>query len=110
MLIRLASQGMGYFTVLGPLASEPMKINLLRKRANSPVPATLVDTGVYWFASALVGITGCLAAAVLLAHNPKSITTAVLLALIFAGALFVIARPTLLLARLAESLGARCPR
>jgi hypothetical protein len=110
MLIRLASQGMGYLTVLGPVASEPMKISLLRKRGNSPVAATLVDTGVYWFTSALMGIAGCLAAAVLLAHNLKSIATAVLLALLFSGALFVIARPNLLLVRLADFLGARCPR
>jgi len=109
MLIRLASQGMGYLTVLGPIASEPMKISLLRKRGSSPVAATLVDTGVYWFTSALVGIAGCLAAAVLWAHNLKSITTAVMLALIFAGGLFIIARPNLLLTRLADSLGARCP-
>src|SRR5215475_12716217 len=29
MGIRLASQGMGYLTVFGPVVSEPMKINLL---------------------------------------------------------------------------------
>jgi hypothetical protein len=110
IFIRLASQSMGYLTVLGPVASEPMKISLLQKRAKSPAAATLVDTGVYWFASGLVGIAGCLAAGLLLAHNPRSVATAVILATIFVGGLFAIARPKLLLARIAESLGARCPR
>src|ERR1700758_3107037 len=51
MLIRLASQGIGYLSVLGPLASEPLKINLLGNRSDSVTAATLVDTGVYWFTS-----------------------------------------------------------
>jgi hypothetical protein len=110
MLIRLASQGIGYLTVLGPVAAEPLKISLLRKHSKSPAAATLVDTGVYWFTSGLVGIAGCLAAGVLLAHNPKSVASAVTLALVFIGGLFAIARPKLLLAPLGESLGARCPR
>jgi len=110
MLIRLASQGIGYLTVLGPVASEPMKISLLRKHSQSPTAATLVDTGVYWFASGLVAIAGCLAAAVLLAHSPKAVASAVLLALLFIAGLFAIARPQLVLTPRADSLGARCPR
>ena len=110
MLIRLASQGIGYLTVLGPVASEPMKIRLLRKHSQSPTAATLVDTGVYWFTSGLMGIAGCLAAGAVLAHNSKSAASAVIVASIFAGALFAIARPKLLLAPLGDSLGARCPR
>jgi hypothetical protein len=110
MLIRLASQGIGYLTVLGPIASEPMKISLLRRHSKSPAAATLVDTGVYWFTSGLVGIAGCLAAGILLAHNPKSVVSAVVLASVFVAGLFAIARPKLLLAPLGDSLGARCPR
>ena len=110
MLIRLASQGIGYLTVLGPIASEPMKISLLRKHSKSPAAATLVDTGVYWFTSGMVGIAGCLAAGVLLAHNPRSAASAVILASIFIGGLFAIARSKLLLAPLGDYLGARCPR
>jgi hypothetical protein len=110
MLIRLASQGMGYLTVLGPVASEPMKIRLLRQQGKSPTAATLVDTGVYWFASGLVGIGGCLAAGVLLAHSPKAVASAGILASVFMAGLFTIVRPKLLLAPLGESLGARCPR
>jgi hypothetical protein len=110
MFIRLASQSMGYLTVLGPVASEPMKISLLQKRSKSPAAATLVDTGVYWFASGLVGIAGCLAAGLLLAHNPRSVGTVAILASIFIGGLFAIVRPKLLLARVADSLGTRCPR
>jgi hypothetical protein len=110
MLVRLASQGMGYLTVLGPVASEPMKIRLLRQHGKSPTAATLVDTGVYWFASGLVGISGCLAACVLLAHSPKAVASAGILASVFIAGLFMIVRPKLLLAPLAESLGARCPQ
>jgi hypothetical protein len=110
MFVRLASQGMGYLTVLGPFASEPMKIRLLRQPGKSPTAATLVDTGVYWFASGLVGISGCLWACVLLAHSPKAVVSAAILASIFIAGLFTIALPKLLLAPFAESLGARCPR
>lgn len=110
MLIRLASQGIGYLTVLGPVASEPLKISLLRKHSKSPAAATLVDTGVYWFTSALMGIAGCLAAAVLLAHNPKSVASAVIVASIFVAFLFAMARPKLLLAPLGDLLATRCPR
>lgn len=110
MLVRLASQGIGYLTVLGPVASEPMKIRLLRQHGKSPTSATLVDTGVYWFASGLVGISGCLAACVLLAHSPKAVASASILALIFIAGLFTIARPKPLLAPLGDRLGSRCPR
>jgi len=110
MLIRLASQGIGYLTVLGPVASEPMKISLLRKHSKSATAATLVDTGVYWFASGLVAIAGCLAACVLLAHSPKSVASAIILASIVVAGLFAIARPRLLLNPVGDSLGVRCPR
>ena len=110
MLIRLASQGIGYLTVLGPVASEPMKISLLRQCAKSPAAATLVDTGVYWFTSGLVGIAGCLAAIVLLAHAPKSLAPALILVLTFVAGVFALARPKLRLAPFADRLGVRCPR
>ena len=110
MLIRLASQGIGYLSVLGPVASEPMKISLLRQRGNSATTATLVDTGVYWFTSAMVSIAGCISAALLLAHSGHSIATLAILGLLLAAVVFVIARPKLRLSPLADSLGARCPR
>jgi lysylphosphatidylglycerol synthase-like protein len=110
MLIRLASQGIGYLSVLGPVASEPMKISLLRQPENSAITATLVDTGVYWFTSALVSIGGCISAALLLAHTGHSIATLAIPLLILAAGLFVIARPKLRLSPVADSLGARCPR
>ena len=110
MLIRLASQGIGYLSVLGPVASEPMKISLLRQREGSATTATLVDTGVYWFTSAIVSIAGCISAALLLAHSGRSIAALAIPGLILAAGLFVIARPKLRLSPLADSLGARCPR
>src|SRR5262249_8337606 len=104
MLIRLASQGVGDLTVLGPVASEPMKISLLRKHSKSPAAPTLVDTGVYWFTSGLVAIAGCLAAGLLLARNPRAVSTAVILVLAFIAGLFAITRPTLRVSLLGDWL------
>ena len=58
MFLRLASQGIGYLTVLGPAASEPMKIKLLEHHHGSATAATLVDTGAYWMSAGLVLIAG----------------------------------------------------
>ena len=109
MFIRLASQGIGYLTVLGPVASEPMKISLLRNQPRSAATATLVDTGVYWFTSGLTGIGGCLAAGVLLTHSRHAMISVVILAAIFAVGLYLIARPRTILSPLVSALGVRCP-
>jgi hypothetical protein len=109
MFIRLASQGIGYLTVLGPVASEPMKISLLRNQPRSAATATLVDTGVYWFSSGLTGIAGCLAAGVLLTHSRHSVIAVLMLGAIFAIGLYLIARPRTILSPLVAALGVRCP-
>ena len=70
--IRLASQGMGYLTVFGPVLSEPMKINLLRTPVAPTATATFLDNGVYWFTTALVGIAGCICIAVMRAKGAAS--------------------------------------
>lgn len=110
MLIRLASQGIGYLSVLGPVASEPMKISLLRNQGSSATAATLVDTGVYWFSSGMVGIAGCFSAALLLAHTRHSVTSLAIFGAIFVAILFLIAHPKLRLSPLVDALGVRCPR
>jgi len=61
MFLRLASQGIGYLTVLGPAASEPMKIKMLERHRGSATAATLVDTGAYWMSAGLVLIAGSIA-------------------------------------------------
>jgi hypothetical protein len=109
MLVRLASQGIGYLTVLGAIASEPMKIRLLRRHSKSPTAATLVDTGVYWFTTGILGVAGCVTAGVLLAHSRKAVVLAGIMAAITTVFLFVIARPKVFLARLGGRLGTRCP-
>jgi hypothetical protein len=110
MLIRLASQGVGYLSVLGPVASEPMKISLLRKPGGSSAAATLVDTGIYWFTTGMVGISGCLAAVLLLAHHHRHLVRSLeIFGLILAASLFLIARPKPRLSPLVDALGARCP-
>jgi hypothetical protein len=110
LLIRLASQGVGYLSVLGPVASEPMKISLLRKRGLSGTAATLVDTGVYWFASGIVGIAGCVAAGLLFAHSRHAAGSLVIFGLLLAVSLVVIARPAPRLPALVNFLGDRSPR
>jgi Lysylphosphatidylglycerol synthase TM region len=110
MLIRLASQGIGYLSVLGPVASEPMKIRLLQKSGGAATAATLVDTGVYWFSSGIVSIAGFASAALLLVHSPHSIAPLAIAGLVLASALFLIARPKSRLSRLVDALGTHCPR
>src|SRR5258708_24958163 len=104
MFIRLASQGIGYLTVLGPVASEPMKISLLRNQPRSAATATLVDTGVYWVRSGLTGIAGCLAAGVLLTHSRHSVIAVAILPAVFAVGLYLIARPRTILSPFASAL------
>jgi Lysylphosphatidylglycerol synthase TM region len=106
--IRLASQSMGYLSVLGPALSEPMKINLLKGNWNSSATATLADTGVYWFTSALLGLAGCVAAAVLLAGAQET-RTLVGITLLFALLLGLLLRQKSLLQKLVVALGNRAP-
>jgi len=111
LLIRLASQGIGYLSVLGPVASEPMRISLLRKPGSSGTAATLADTGVYWFTTAMVGIAGCLSAVLLLAHHHRHLVRSLeIFGLLLAGFLFLVARPKSRLSPLVSALGSRCPR
>jgi hypothetical protein len=109
MLIRLASQGIGYLSVLGPVASEPMKISLLRKPGGSATAATLIDTGVYWFSSGIVVIAGCLSAMLLFSHSRHFIPTLSIVGLALLGGLFLIARPKLRLSPIVNALGVSCP-
>jgi lysylphosphatidylglycerol synthase-like protein len=106
--IRLASQSMGYLSVLGPALSEPMKINLLKGNWNSSATATLADTGVYWFTSALLGLAGCVAAAVLLA-GAQNTRMLVGITLLFALLLGLLIRQKSLLQKLVVALGNRAP-
>jgi len=107
--IRLASQSMGYLSVLGPALSEPMKINLLKgKNWNTSATATLADTGIYWFTSAIVGLTGCMAAAILLAGAQEA-RTLVGITLLFALLLTVLIRQKPLLQKLIVVMGERAP-
>lgn len=110
MLVRLASQGVGYLSVLGPVASEPMKIGLLRKSQVSAATATIVDTGVYWLCSGIVAIVGCLSAILLLAHRRELVRPLAVIAFIVAAVLLYIARAKPRLSRLADGYGAQCPR
>ena len=106
--IRLASQSMGYLTFLGALLSEPMKIKLLRTPTESTIKATFLDSGVYWFTSALLAIVGCVCATFLAihgAHYTWTIVAVTLLTLV----LFLIARSKPILSGLVRVLGKHSP-
>jgi Lysylphosphatidylglycerol synthase TM region len=108
MGIRLASQSMGYLSVLGPALSEPMKINLLKGNWNTSATATLADTGIYWFTSAIFGLAGCLAAAVLLA-GAQDARAFFGITLLFAFFLALLIRQKPLLQKLVATSGRRTP-
>lgn len=105
--VRLASQSMGYLTVLGPVISEPMKIRLLGTPSAPTIAATLLDTGVYWLTSALVAVSGIASLALLPARTVSYqwLPAIFLLALIVA----VITRRRPVLERAARMLGERTP-
>jgi lysylphosphatidylglycerol synthase-like protein len=104
--VRLASQGMGYLTVFGPLISEPMKINLLRTPVEATATATFLDNGVYWFTSALAGIAGCVSFSLMRAQ--ASVSTLAFAAVFICMLFFIVTRKSFLSAA-AVKLGGRAP-
>ncbi len=106
VFLRLASQGIGYLTVLGPAASEPMKIKLLEHHRGSATVATLADTGAYWISAGLVLIAGSIAATVMFAHDRSA--SIILTALVAAG-LYFLGRPQAVLRPLVSRLGKGVP-
>jgi Lysylphosphatidylglycerol synthase TM region len=107
--IRMASQSMGYLSVLGPAVSEPMKIKLLENDWKVSATATMVDSGVYWFSSTLIGIVGCVAAAIVLAGGHYSVTLLTITALFVICAALLL-RQKSLLSSLVNLCGPRSPR
>jgi hypothetical protein len=107
--IRLASQSLGYLSVLGPAVSEPMKIKLLGSNWKTSLTATLVDSGTYWLSSVMVGIIGCVAAAVILAHGRYS-ATVLAIATLFVLAAAVLFRAKPILSSLVGLSGRRAPQ
>src|SRR5215510_305320 len=106
---RLASQAMGYLTVLGPVLSEPMKIKLLRTPADPTITATFLDDGVYWFTSMLVAVLGWLCIPFVAVHGVH-IGGVALSVLGLTGILFLIAGRKPMLPVLVRKLGNRAPR
>jgi len=106
--IRLASQATGYLAALGPIVSEPTKVFLLRKvgMTGAIAPATLVETGMYWFITVLLGLAGTFAAGLLVAD--ASIVFAPLAVFAAAAGLLLARRP--LLSHLIARVGAHAPR
>src|SRR5262249_4015666 len=106
--IRLASQAMGYLSVLGPALSEPMKISLLKGNWNASAAATLADTGIYWFTSAILGLAGCVTAASWLA-GAQDARLLIGAALLFILLLSLLVRQKPLLQELVAALGKSTP-
>lgn len=107
--IRVASQGMGYLTVLGPVLSEPMKIKLLGTPAEPTITATLLDDGVYWFTTILLAIAGWLSIPMVAIHGMHTPwVAAAVLGLVLV--LFFILSQKSVLSLLLRRLGKRSPR
>ena len=105
--VRLASQSMGYLTVLGPVLSEPMKIKLLGTSSEPTITATFLDTGVYWFTSLLVAISGIVCLPLIASHGATYHWVPVILAL--AVAVFAITRRSPILGGVVRAFGGRAP-
>lgn len=105
--VRLASQAMGYLTVLGPVLSEPMKINLLGTPSEATITGTFLDDGVYWFTSALIAVAGILSLPLAAAHGAiyHWIPPTVVLFL----TLLITARRNSILSGVVRALGDRAP-
>jgi hypothetical protein len=103
----MASQAMGYLTVLGPVVSEPMKIKLLGTSSEPTIAATLLDTGVYWFTSVLLAISGIACLPLIAAHGASFHWLPGFLALAFA--VYAILRRGPILAGVLRALGNRAP-
>jgi hypothetical protein len=104
---RMAAQSLGYLSTLGPLFSEPFKIRLLGTSSRSAV-STLIDTGVFWFTSSVLGLIGCTAAVLLLAKT-RHFVWVVPLAVLFLSGLVLFIRQKSLLTHAVQLCGRRCP-
>lgn len=107
MGVRLASQSMGYLTVLGPAVSEPMKINLLGTASQPTIIGTFLDDGVYWFTSVLLAITGVAALPLKAVCSAACHTIPIFLLLAFT--LVVIRRRSPILSGAVRALGTHVP-
>jgi hypothetical protein len=107
MGVRLASQSMGYLTVLGPVISEPLKIKLLGTSTKPTVTATFLDDGVYWFTSALLAIVGIVSLPFVAVRGAAYHSIPAVLALALMA--FVIARRNPLLSGVVRILGKKAP-
>jgi len=109
MGVRLASQSMGYLTVLGPVLSEPLKIRLLRAPAEPTITGTFLDDGVYWFTATLMGIAGWLCLPLVAVHGVKVGPAALAIVLLIAILVFMLRQKPALFA-LVQRLGNRAPQ
>ncbi len=105
--IRLASQAAAYLTVLGPAVSEPTKLVLLRNPTGmaAVTPATLVETGAFWFTTVLLGLAGTCAGFFLIA-NSRALFVA---ALVFGGALALLGTRRSFFALMRSATGRHAP-
>lgn len=107
MAVRLASQSMGYLTVLGPVVSEPMKIKLLGTRTEPTITATFLDDGVYWFTSTSIAVLGIVSLPLVAARGAIYHSVPAILALLLI--MIVISRREPILSFPLRALGAHAP-
>jgi hypothetical protein len=105
--VRFASQAAGYLAALGPVVSEPAKFVFLRKSGGvAAATATLVETGIFWLTTVILGLAGACAAAFLIA-DARVVWAA---AAVFAVAFALLVTRRSLLAPLVRAEGSRTPQ
>lgn len=107
MGVRVASQSMGYLTVLGPVISEPMKIKLLGTASQPTITATFLDDGVYWFTSIMLATAGIASLPLVAVHGAAYHSIPIILLLAFI--LVIIRRRSPILSGAVRAFGARVP-
>jgi hypothetical protein len=105
--VRLGSQAAGYLMALGPIVSEPAKLALLRNPTGmaAAAPATLFETGAFWFSTMILGLAGACSGAFLIG-NARAVWVAV--AVLGMGLWFLVRRRSLL-SPILQVAGERAP-
>jgi hypothetical protein len=106
--VRLSSQAAGYLIALGPVVSEPTKLALLRNPAGmaAAAPATLFETGAFWFSTMILGLAGACSGAFLIG-NARAVSLAVA---VFGMGLWFLVRRQSLLSPILRVAGGRAPK
>lgn len=98
LVVRFASQALGYFSSMGSVISDPIKPWLLRKKASveKMIPPTMAEAVIYWFTALCITTLGTLIAITIAADPYHAFGLVWICLMIFGGgALFLLAQTPL---------------